>query len=675
MRGCSGWSTSMLLTQRCSAPGSEAAAGHGGLYLGAYAWVGESEPSPTTPDAGAASADLAAQFPGTAPLMDDPADGGYIHAPSLPHADAAAVLRSGYLANATPANPETLAVNLSSDRVRLALALLEGIRNGQSLGALLGYRFERGLHDDYTLAEVDKFIYPLRKAFPLVADALASTKTGPGRADRGDRGPQRPRRQQAGRPDHEQRHHDLSVRPGQLCRRRPPAEQAALNAEADALLDVYDAIADLALAEGVHQAVQGNYDRVASTIERLHDRQFPARARGRPDTARPASGYASRRRSFQPGLAAPPGATPRAQAEPAVDDWLEPLLPPLDQHRLHRDLDRPDHRQRRSSTRSPWPTSDLRPIDRALSPQARQRAGDDGARRPHPASRHRRPRIRGPTPTLQIQYLTAPAGAVEHLRGRPLLRELADAGHAVAPCGPPTSPLAQRRQPERQLAVFADAARIAGSARRPRRRSAATSTPSSRRSTRCWPIPSPTAPRSSRQSTHRSPGGRPARARRALRDAVIGWGFAYAWLHAAFADLLARGRALGDALERRSSPTSTTAIAAYDALPAGTSDADRFAACRLPSCSSATKLDPLAADARLGCARRSNARGAAFQRRLDRFQQRPQQPGERRSSTLFNLVGGIRTDRVRLAAVRHLAVRRPRHHCRQDISRASLTSG
>ena len=46
------------------------------------------------------------------------------------------------------------------------------MRNGQSIGALLGYQFERGLHDSYGLAEVDKFIYPLRKAFPLVADSL-----------------------------------------------------------------------------------------------------------------------------------------------------------------------------------------------------------------------------------------------------------------------------------------------------------------------------------------------------------------------------------------------------------------------------------------------------------------------------------------------------------------------
>ena len=42
-----------------------------------------------------------------------------------------------------------MAVNLSSERVRTALAFLEGIRHGQQLGALLGYQFERGLHDRY----------------------------------------------------------------------------------------------------------------------------------------------------------------------------------------------------------------------------------------------------------------------------------------------------------------------------------------------------------------------------------------------------------------------------------------------------------------------------------------------------------------------------------------------
>ena len=66
---------------------------------------------------------------------------------------AAAVLRNGYISNASPANRQTMAVNLTSERVRLGLSLLEGIRGGQSLGALLGYQFERGLHDRHGLAE------------------------------------------------------------------------------------------------------------------------------------------------------------------------------------------------------------------------------------------------------------------------------------------------------------------------------------------------------------------------------------------------------------------------------------------------------------------------------------------------------------------------------------------
>ncbi len=170
---------------RASQAGGDGQQGHAGLYLGAYAWVEHLKPSSTALTPAQLPPDLAAQFPGSQPLMIDPAGGGYIHAPSIPQADAAAVLRSGYLANADQGNPDTLAVNLSSDRVRVALTLIEGIRNGQSLGALLGYQFERGLHDDYALAEVDKFIYPLRKAFPLAADALASTKTDPNCADRG----------------------------------------------------------------------------------------------------------------------------------------------------------------------------------------------------------------------------------------------------------------------------------------------------------------------------------------------------------------------------------------------------------------------------------------------------------------------------------------------------------
>ena len=108
--------------------------------MGAYAWLEDLRPAAGALKAVQLAPDLLKAFPGNAPLMQDSENGGHVHAPSLPQARTAAVLRSGYLANASALNPKTMSVNLSSDRVRLALSILEGIRNGQSLGALLGYQ-------------------------------------------------------------------------------------------------------------------------------------------------------------------------------------------------------------------------------------------------------------------------------------------------------------------------------------------------------------------------------------------------------------------------------------------------------------------------------------------------------------------------------------------------------
>ena len=98
--------------------------------------------------------------------LAEPLSNGYIHAPSLGQAATAAVLRSGYLAHRRE-QESPLAVDLSSRRVRLALGLLDGVRAGQPLGALLGYRFERGLHDHHPALVLDRFIAPLRGLAPL----------------------------------------------------------------------------------------------------------------------------------------------------------------------------------------------------------------------------------------------------------------------------------------------------------------------------------------------------------------------------------------------------------------------------------------------------------------------------------------------------------------------------
>src|SRR5215813_10710215 len=117
-----------------------------GLYIGAYGWLEEARPankqlSPMRLDPkldkvfnqNRTDRPRTEQLRAEQPLMRDNTNGGYIHAPSLNHAVTAAVLRSGYLSNATPLNPHALAVNLSSERVRLALSILEGVRSGGSL--------------------------------------------------------------------------------------------------------------------------------------------------------------------------------------------------------------------------------------------------------------------------------------------------------------------------------------------------------------------------------------------------------------------------------------------------------------------------------------------------------------------------------------------------------------
>jgi hypothetical protein len=114
-----------------------------GSYFGGYGWVENLKWS------GVTSADNA----------------GFIHGPSVAHAAAAAVLRSGHLTR-SGANAEAYAVDLSSARVRGAREILSEVRQAQPLGALLGYTLERGLHD----LGYDEYIAPFRSAFPQVAD-------------------------------------------------------------------------------------------------------------------------------------------------------------------------------------------------------------------------------------------------------------------------------------------------------------------------------------------------------------------------------------------------------------------------------------------------------------------------------------------------------------------------
>jgi hypothetical protein len=595
----------------------EATQQESGLYLGAYAWVEDLHPSNDEIELAQVPPDIVKQFPDKSPLMFDAQNGGFIHGPSIPHANAAAVLRAGFLAaQASGANSGELSVNLSSDRVRVALSLIEGIRNGQSLGALLGYRFELGLHDNHGLAEVDKFIYPLRKQFPLVADALASTQTGPDVSIEAIEA----RNVLDGKKLVDQiTKSNKTAYPWGVADlpAATPQEQDALNAESDALLNAYDAIADLALSEGVYQAVQGNYDRVASTIAAYTTGNFPPEP-GIVDTAPPGIGLTHRFAiQFRPGVAPPLGATPRAQAEPALDDWLNNMLPPLDHIACTVKWTDPITAAKKEQTIT-LADLGLRPIDALylLKPDNVQAMAEMDDRIQRHVVNTWKPR---PDAKVDIQYMTAPAGLFSIFESGALLRSLRSLLAQSRPLRASDVRRANDASQRDDSKVFVDQSRL--------------TSPLASLTTLAGDIDSfvnaTLAPLLVDTTANRAQ--IIAKVDTFLADAVIlleraarltlpssGWGFIYAWLQQAFLDLLAK---IDDLVTRWNKKLSdfNKALNAYDLLPNSTSVADRFAALQAAELIVSSKLDPLLATPALVRAALP-AKGNALQNRLTQFQ-------------------------------------------------------
>ena len=97
---------------------------------------------------------------------------GWIHAPSTRHAIAAGMLRSSHLSHLPTSGAASdggpFAIDLSSRRMQSASHVIDGVRQGQQLGALVGYQIERGLAD----ARLARLQLSLRTIAPLVARRL-----------------------------------------------------------------------------------------------------------------------------------------------------------------------------------------------------------------------------------------------------------------------------------------------------------------------------------------------------------------------------------------------------------------------------------------------------------------------------------------------------------------------
>ncbi|WP_440990807.1 hypothetical protein [Haloarchaeobius baliensis] len=207
--------------------------------------------------------------------------GEFLHAPSLEQATTAAVLRGGHRAFENEDEGHLSAVDLSADRARIAKQLLDGVREGQPLGALLGYRFERGLHE----AGQQQYIQEFRRAYPTFTGTLGgpASSAEAARSDVVDGyklyrsltfddsthtvDPRPPRRPEAeARPDVDA-YADLQGEHG-LPDLTSTDGDAVLGALWH-LFEAVDAVRDVLTAESVHQFTQGNYSRATGSLEAL----------------------------------------------------------------------------------------------------------------------------------------------------------------------------------------------------------------------------------------------------------------------------------------------------------------------------------------------------------------------------------------------------------------------
>ena len=463
------------------------------------------------------------------------------------------------------------------------MGLIEGIRNGQSLGALLGYRFERGLHDSYTLAEVDQFIYPMRKAFPLAADALASTKTDPNipieaieaRNVLDGKKPGGPCAPAASQP--------IPMGSPPRCPRLIPRRSKTRSTSRRMLCST----PMMPWLISRSQKASSRRCRGTTTASPAH---FEAYTTGNfppePQVVQtPPAGVTLTHRfavQLKPGLPAPAGTTPRATAEPAVDEWLSRMLPPFTQLACTVVWNDPITGNPKSQPVTLGELG-LRPLDvlYLLKPdnvQLMAELDDRVLARVYSGANNPRPDA-----TLQIRYMQAPTGKISLFEAGPLLRELRALITQSRPLRASDVLRANDASQDDNASVSADSARISGPAGdlktlgddiEPYLATLA-------------PLLADTVANRAQilnsvdTNLNKAVGFLERAAKFAMPSS--GWGFAYDWLRLAFTDLLSLVRALVDRWTQKLSDFNA-AILAYDNLPPATSDADRFTALQAAKC-------------------------------------------------------------------------------------------
>jgi hypothetical protein len=340
-----------------------------GVHLGCYGWVEN-----LRPDRG----------PGAETL-------GHVTAPSLAHATAAAVLRSGRQSHA---DSGAFDIDLSSARVREATALLEGVAAGQSIAALVGYRIERGLRD----AGVAELTVPLRLVAPLQARDHERDEPVESMAARDVVDGVRLLQLFAG-----SGWNAVMARLGVTGQRRNRLEDVLRQVAAR-----YDAVADVLFAEAVHQTADGNLVRASAAAAALDRQERPVEL---DITRTPRTGAVVTNRVLVALIETQqvqrwPARGPRGKAEPRLDRWLGTVLGPAGDLAVKGTLVRPG-----PTTAAPETRTDLGSVsasDLGLSPlalvlTAHRPASDRPSELEARVVAVLAPRVRNPTPEDRIE--------------------------------------------------------------------------------------------------------------------------------------------------------------------------------------------------------------------------------------------------------------------------------
>ena len=249
---------------------------------------------------------------------------GFVLAPSMRQATVAGVLRAAWAAHgASPTNATApFATDLHSRRVRRSLDLATGMRNGQQLGALLGYQLERDLHEaSGDGLELDWMVFELRRKFPL--RVTTGENAGPGSE-----------RLVANGWGIAQAELDA---PGTVAAAvaagRPVAERDGLQRTVDEVVRSLDGLTDLGLAESVQQLAGRNVERAAAATDMVGRAAVPPDAFDVATTARGGRGVEQRLVMTFGTANRPAGwaaSTPRARLAPEADTFVAGRLGAVD---------------------------------------------------------------------------------------------------------------------------------------------------------------------------------------------------------------------------------------------------------------------------------------------------------------------------------------------------------